>query len=886
MEDCIAGYLWTTAVVVLGTHHATLCKMIGEGCTREAVPRHLLNQIELPPLACAIHKCAGCITTYESYVLTPDFELITPKTFILRSDNLEPEQNNFNTTFYKCLSPQGTPCSCATNACNGPQDFCNTYNCSESPSCTCHLTHGRATWLHVGEDRTIENPTIINIQVCMVRRKRTQGRRLMEAEQATFTRNNLTITFIDPVLTLPDNRGRLILRTNDYETLITVRSRHVTVPFELLAHKTILTAIFITDNGLSIDAEIVIQGKKICRVTGCVFCKENFQSYKCWQPFFRKTLWAIIIFLIMISLIMIRIIVKTMTSTILLVLNLLWLIFRLVRLAFRFCLLLGSAFGDGIRRGCTGLYDALEQRDLGHGVAPRAIVLAALAMCLLAEGTHASCTDYAIVKSELKLCEHRDAYEETCKLTTSAEVTLKNIHHETCLWFHSKDQKPLFSVKLTLESVECHFSTKRLYYTFPVETRAQSQITCSQNKYCAWGEHCTVHSFEGLHFEAETMEARSYSGFSTCEPSNRGNGCIISHTPACAFKRVYFVPQLERAYEVSQITGYKCEYHVALEHSRNGTISRATLRDKSVPIDGIKIKLLGVYDQSTMMIPEKLVTSVNNPTEGYLMEGSEKNNPVANLIGAVQANGSFTKHFLFARDLAECSFFEDQLRCTEKTQAVNTMVESQEGRLPITRELHNLHLHQGRLRSKLLSSAAIRLQLSFANYDISVVRDTVCPIIEGQDYDVTGCYKCGVLAELTLTAKSSCKAGLVSVTFEGIQVHTKAVELTPEPSIVTIKFLAEAKCFEDKICLQSSTNVQCRQITFCLEEPSIELLQLQGKSLEQTARSTHGSIFEWVHFPMLNSALFMLKLLGAALLAIGLLITLISTLITCCCRRK
>lgn len=884
---CISGYLWVAVAVIRGTPHITMCKMEGEGCHKETVPRHLLQKIDLPPHACAMQKCVNCVTGYESYVLTPNFELLLPKTFILKNEHPEIEHENFKSTFYTCQAPHGTICNCNSDACNGPEDFCQLYNCSQPAKCECHLTHDRATITHVDEDRSIENPTIITIQTCMFRKKKFHGRRLQEAERASFKQNNLTLTFIDPVLTLPDSNGRLILRTDNYETLLTVKeSRHITVPFELLAHKTILTAIFIAENGLSVDAEIHIEGKKICRLTGCIFCKENFRTFRCWQPFFQNLLWGAVIFLTMLSLIMIKIIVKTISWTIMLLIHQIMLLGRLIRMAARFCLLLGAVAGHAIRHGCAGIYEALEHKDRGYGTGLKATSLAALALCLLLDGAHASCSDYDIIQSDLKLCEHHDAWEETCKLTTSAEVTIKNIRHQSCLWFHSRESKPLFSLKITLESVECHFSTQRLYYTFPVQTRSQSQITCSQNKYCAWGEHCDIHSYAGLHFEAETIEARSYSGYSTCEPSNRGNGCIISHTPACAFKRVYFIPLLDKAYEVSKITGYQCLYNVALEHSRNGTISRATLKDKTISIDGIKIKLLGAYDQSTMMIPEKLVTSVTNPTEGYLVLGSEKNNPVANLVGAIQANTSYTKNFLFARDLADCSFFEDQLRCVEATQALTTMVETQEGRLPITRELHSLHLHQGWLRSKLLSSSAIKVQLHFSNYGISVQRDTVCPVIEGSKYDVTGCYKCGILAELTLTAKSSCKAGLVSVTFEGIQVHTKAVELSIEPSTITIKLLADSKCFEDKICLQSATNVQCRQLSFCLDEPSIELLRLQGKTIEQTASSTRGSIFEWVHFPSLNSAFFVLKFAGAVLITIGLGITISSTLITCCCNRK
>lgn len=168
----------------------------------------------------------------------------------------------------------------------------------------------------------------------------------------------------------------------------------------------------------------------------------------------------------------------------------------------------------------------------------------------------------------------------------------------------------MFSVKVKLEDVECQFSRERLYYTFPVEIRYKSQISCPQNAYCSWSKHCGVYEKDGFKFEAETWEARTYTGFSTCEASNRGNGCVISHTPACAFKRIYFVPDLQKSYEVAKVQGYTCTYHISLEHSENKTTTNFALKDHTMLPGNIEVKLLGAFDQSTVFITQKLVTRV------------------------------------------------------------------------------------------------------------------------------------------------------------------------------------------------------------------------------------------------------------------------------------
>ncbi|KAG8175946.1 hypothetical protein JTE90_026930 [Oedothorax gibbosus] len=168
------------------------------------------------------------------------------------------------------------------------------------------------------------------------------------------------------------------------------------------------------------------------------------------------------------------------------------------------------------------------------------------------------------------------------------------------------------------------------------------------------------------------------------------------------------------------------------------------------------------------------------------MNAAEKNSPDSQLIGAIQANSSTTKHFLFATDMSVCEFFEDQLRCVESEQRIGGMVKSQQVRLPLTKGFHQLHVKEGRLTSKLLSSAAVKLHLHLKDYEVSTHRQLVCPQIEEPDFVFNGCFRYIILAEVTLEARSSCRPGLASVSFETLQPTgpLKPDAGDPKPDIV------------------------------------------------------------------------------------------------------
>ena len=143
-----------------------------------------------------------------------------------------------------------------------------------------------------------------------------------------------------------------------------------------------------------------------------------------------------------------------------------------------------------------------------------------------------------------------------------------------------------------------------------------------------------------------------------------------------------------------------------------------------------------------------------------------------------------------------------------------------------------------------------------------------------------------MFARMILKAHSTCQAGTVSVSFQELTVYTKALQLSTEPTSYVLKFLADKKCYKEKLCLRAQTLVQCQTIEFCLDEPSIELYNLNLNYTHTSSSSTDANWFNWFHIPTMSNSLLLLKVIGSTLFIVCVIITLLSTILTCCCRTR
>lgn len=300
----------------------------------------------------------------------------------------------------------------------------------------------------------------------------------------------------------------------------------------------------------------------------------------------------------------------------------------------------------------------------------------------------------------------------------------------------------------------------------------------------------------------------------------------------------------------------------------------------------MKIQLQGAFQQPQLHMSEHLVTRVGRPNEAYLIHAARRNFTEAGKIGAIQANASFTKNFLFDPNISKCDFYEDVLRCDTAVDPLVSLRENKEYLLPSQKDFHLFRMQDDKLVSSLLTTSAVRLQLYFREYKISVKAVNVCPLIEGTTFNVKGCYKCNFFARVTFRTLSTCQRGLALIEFQEISVHTKAITLDIKSNLFEVKILAEKKCYKEKICLRAQTIVQCEELAFCLDEPSIDLLNLDTNYTVVHSSTTAHSYFDWLRLPTVDASYVLLKIIGSGLFIICLSITLFSTCITCCCRSR
>lgn len=851
------------------------------------ISKTLWNKIDIPPNACHIHNCDQCIITNRTFIIDKNFALIEPQDFILHE--IKTDKDTLSTV-YTCLNKQGLPCDCGENGCIGATDFCRIRNCTSNSDCKCVFTYNKIQLTAIMAEDSIHDPDIVILKVCFFDKKveplRRAKRRLLEGEKAVFSNKNLNITFEDPILFFP-NQGRVILRSADFENVLTIPTdKMVIIPFEYLAYKNEIQVIYIHPNGHTVSGIIHVNGKSVCQIRQCFLCKEVFKHFQCYPLIIKITLYTVTLIFISLVIASLKFIMKTLKFIIQSSILFIWGILRIMKAIVRCSLLLGTLIGNTFREIAHQGNQILERQAAMRGHINILPVVILMIICNISV-IHADCNTHAIIKSDLRSCTTLHDGTRTCKIFSTAEFSLQTISAETCLWFTDGKDNHLFSLKVKLEAVLCTFQKQRLYFTFPVKSKQISQISCIYNRFCGKGVHCKKNKLgkEGLRFEAETAESREFPGISSCLPGI-ASGCALLHRASCNFFRVWYEPDLLNSYEVSQIKSHTCQYQISVEHVENNTVSRILVTDSAITDHGIKITILGAYDQHQIHLQEKLVQRVARPSQAFLIPASDRNFPKANTIGAVQANSSFTTDFIFDPRISTCDYFEDNLRCVHAPDPITRMQSTDEYALPLQRDIHLFKINEDKLQSTLLLSSAVRIQLHFSNFKLALHMSNVCPQIADNSIITSGCYRCPILARMSFRAHSSCQPGVVSVHFQQTSVHTKAIFLNTETETLTIRFHAEQKCVSEKLCLKSATLMQCKTFRMCLDEPSVELLQLNLNYTQIQSAQTSSSAWDWLKIPNVHTPLYLLKILGSSLFIICLIITTMATIITCCCKSR
>lgn len=192
---------------------------------------------------------------------------------------------------------------------------------------------------------------------------------------------------------------------------------------------------------------------------------------------------------------------------------------------------------------------------------------------------------------------------------------------------------------------------------------------------------------------------------------------------------------------------------------------------------------------STVFLNSHLIVRVSDYNEAYIEQAAPHSRPTAGHIGDVQANSSFTKSFIFDEKMITCNFYEEKLMCRLQHSYLQTMITDRVNALPMTIGNHHLRLGaQAELKSTAITSSPLVVHLSFQDYSLYLETYTACPKIVGDILPPKGYFACDKLATLSVRAYSTCLAGEVTVSFQGITISTRVLRLTDKETEHTIEF--------------------------------------------------------------------------------------------------
>lgn len=104
---------------------------------------------------------------------------------------------------------------------------------------------------------------------------------LQEYEGAVFSNHNSSLTFNDLVVNF-QNQGPIRQDLN------------VVLSPEFGAFTDTHTLIFISNSGKAVQGYISLEGKMVCQLSNCIFCREFFFYIKCWPAYISHLFYQIL----------------------------------------------------------------------------------------------------------------------------------------------------------------------------------------------------------------------------------------------------------------------------------------------------------------------------------------------------------------------------------------------------------------------------------------------------------------------------------------------------------------------------------------------------------------------------------------------------------------
>jgi hypothetical protein len=712
-----------------------------------------------------------------------------------------------------------SPCFCEA-ACSGTEEACEHMPCSPTATCRCTVAYA-VSELRCFPLALSANATMFSVLVferCLSTTSHGRQRRSVSNPALPAS-----IDLKGPRITI-NASGRLILRKHGLNLQANVTAdKPFLLPKEIILRSGRLLVIFVGMDGQVTSDEFNIQGLQLCERINCLFCLEAVSNLDCLPPVARYVIIGSLVLLALTLVAYFRLACRATYDVLRMIFRstvFLWRATkRVLRLGLRVGRIIGLLTRDRMQDAAVRL-DALER---GIPLAVLALfVIFALPTISSANMETSLCAKQSVIQSDLESC-----VGPVCTITRQVELSLPHLGASSCFELREAEDPAFLTAQITLDSVQCRFSTRRLYYTFETTLRVQSVFTCPYDGNCGWGSHCVAGNATTA-LPALQVFSSFPGGFDCSLMQPTFGSCVVLHAPGCFFYHWHLLPDYATATEVSAIDAYECIPRVQIViETLNGTWSQTLTTDR-VTHDNVSISLIGSMGGSAAWLTDKLLQPVGNSNQAFLAHAAARGSPEADVIGDVQAPSPRATDFLTTPSIKSCRAISGVLRCTHSKSPLATLTAGLG--MPRTRGVHILNVRDGVLYSDLLKTPTVKLSLDLTNVGIRMLTTRVCPELL-PNMTISGCYRCELPAILTVSIRSQCSEGAVRFSMEGATLTKQTSFVSLTYGLIGLPFLSEVRCPEITLCATGHSK-RCAVATGCLEEADIpKLLMSQEDTL-------------------------------------------------------
>ena len=863
-------------------------------CEKSTKP--LTIPIPLPMNSCETNSCKTCLQGNRVYIFDKISNTPIPiddsmLTLLQKNDTVQGITKTIHCKNHKTQEY----CSCTElNNCVGFKAACDEIslcltvpadNVFSDENCICTLGQEGYTMAVVHNGFTLHDPITVTFPYCLydlnkiINARQTSLFKLASLKRTTRQINEDSLPIlpaVKPKLTMFDNLvstmgpGTLIFQKDGLQFDIVISSStetYTAIPQDFYLKSGNLIIYFSPlDSPIEKLIYPIVQ-RTVCQRINCLFCMDIFYYPNCLPNSVTYTFYGIGAIILLGVLYYIVLLIHGIKAALFALSYSLKFLVRIIKLTLQFILLVALFLSQQVKL----LYNRTVVRMQVAQALP-AILLALTLVVPFALG----CNDFRGSDAKVLHCESVDSNIQSCKIERRFTMNLHNLKYTNCMDFYNEaDNTSLLHLQLTYEKVTCTLMTRRLYYTSPYKVKKMTDRMCAHNEQCSMGANChrgyKTRKFKALNPDFPGETDCVYVQQSSPKLSELADVIfgVMFECPTlfrCLFYHYYFEPDYDQLYEVREITGSVCIPTIAMRSvDTTGHVKESMFNGSFVSQDmPIRVNVLGTFNLNELIVSDKIIQKVSDPSVTYLMPASAQNHPELHMIGDIQLKNIADKEFLVNPKIYECKAKikpTDELICLQEFSPLTKVDENGNFKLDENMESMKFPLHRGfhfmfidtnsQVMTSLMHPAAVQVQLEFDNFEVRVRYDKVCPVLK-DDFIVIGCYACLIPVMIRFTAYSTCGTGSVQVFLKGTEYAKHFVKLEMNlPRTYEYEFMSDDKEFDTEICLQTLYSVECQPIDFILDEPEVKLDRHNETYVHETITSRPSSDkaanhrFEW-----------------------------------------